>query len=165
MVSPEPYPVTPSSVSTRTRVASKARRGTGSQEARSGGSSGSRIRSRRTAVIFTTALARRTPSTLPLCAGSRLNGPKPITLERSRYGHKRVSGQPQGGHLGNVHSEAPWTGADNAVAPERDRVPRNPGAARRPRAGDPGEPGIAKLRSCTGPPARRGPAPHRAVLD
>ena len=57
MVSPEPYPVTPSSVSTRTRVASKARRGTGSQAARNGGSSGSRIRSSRIAVIFTAALA------------------------------------------------------------------------------------------------------------
>ena len=31
IVSPEPYPVMPSSVSTRTRVASKWRRGTGSQ--------------------------------------------------------------------------------------------------------------------------------------
>ena len=57
MVSPEPYPVTPSSVSTRTSVASKCLRGTGSQAARNGGSSGSRIRSSRIAVIFTAGRA------------------------------------------------------------------------------------------------------------
>ena len=50
-------PVTPSSVSTRTSVASKWRRGTGSQAARNGGSSGSRSRSSRIAVIFTAARA------------------------------------------------------------------------------------------------------------
>jgi hypothetical protein len=54
MVSPEPYPVMPASVSTRTRVASKCRRGTGSHAASKGGSSTSRIRSRRIVVIFTT---------------------------------------------------------------------------------------------------------------
>ena len=61
MVSPEPYPVTPSSVSTRTSVASKWRRGTGSQAARNGGSSGSRSRSSRIAVIFMAGRARRRP--------------------------------------------------------------------------------------------------------
>jgi hypothetical protein len=53
MVSPEPYPVTPWSVCTVTSVASKWRRGTGSQAAWNGGSSGSRIRSSRIEVIFT----------------------------------------------------------------------------------------------------------------
>ena len=52
MVSPEPMPVTPSSVCTRTIVASKCRRGSGSQAAASGGSSSSRSRSRVMAVIF-----------------------------------------------------------------------------------------------------------------
>ena len=80
MVSPEPYPVTPSSVSTRTRVASKARRGTGSQAARNGGSSGSRIRSSRIAVIFTAALC---PAEL------RIGTPplRRITLEWSKADH------------------------------------------------------------------------------
>jgi hypothetical protein len=53
IVSPEPCPVTPSSVSTVTKVASKWRRGTGSQAAWNGGSRGSRIRSSRMLVIFT----------------------------------------------------------------------------------------------------------------
>jgi hypothetical protein len=52
IVSPEPYPVTPSSVSTVTRVASKWRRGTGSQAGWKGGSRGSRIRSSRMLVIL-----------------------------------------------------------------------------------------------------------------
>ena len=60
IVSPEPYPVRPSSVSTRTSVASNQRRGTGSQAARNGGSRGRRSRSSRIAVIFT-----RTPPVLP----------------------------------------------------------------------------------------------------
>src|SRR5215471_4613561 len=99
MVSPEPYPVTPSSVSTRTRVASKARRGTGSQAARSGGSSGSRIRSSQMAVIFTTAPAHRMPSRLPLCAGSRLNGPKLITLRKVKVRAHEGIGPVRGGHV------------------------------------------------------------------
>src|SRR6516225_9155821 len=165
MVSPEPYPVTPSSVSTRTRVASKACRGTGSQAARSGGSSGSRIRSSRMAVIFTTVPARRMPSRLPLCAGSRLNGPKPITLERSKVRAEEGIGPPKGGHLGNVHTEAHRTGAGDPVAAQRSRVLCRPSAARQPWARDPGEPGRAKRGGRAEPPTRRGPAPHRAVLD
>jgi hypothetical protein len=44
IVSPLPMPTRPSSVSTRTIVASKCRRGTGSHAASNGGSSGSRSR-------------------------------------------------------------------------------------------------------------------------
>ena len=42
IVSPDPIPTTPSSVSTRTIVAANERRGTGSQAAGNGGSSGRR---------------------------------------------------------------------------------------------------------------------------
>src|SRR3954454_10220131 len=53
MVSPEPIPEMRSSVSTRTRVASKCRRGWGSHAAANGGSSGRRSRSTLIDVIFT----------------------------------------------------------------------------------------------------------------
>src|SRR5260370_25762541 len=52
MVSPDPRPTIPSSVSTRTTVASKGARGTWSQAAWKGGSSGSRSRRSLMPVIF-----------------------------------------------------------------------------------------------------------------
>src|SRR3954470_7463682 len=53
IVSPEPTPTTPSSVSTRTSVMGKTVRGTGSHAAGNGGSSGTRRRWIRMAVIST----------------------------------------------------------------------------------------------------------------
>ena len=61
IVSPDPMPTTPSSVSTRTIVAAKERRGTGSQAAGNGGSSGSTRRSRRMPVIRTSRSIAQTP--------------------------------------------------------------------------------------------------------
>ncbi len=57
IVSPEPRPVTPSSVSTRTIVTGNSVRGTGSQAAAKGGSSGTRSRWSRMALILTSAVS------------------------------------------------------------------------------------------------------------
>ena len=57
IVSPEPMPTTPSSVSTRTIVAANDRRGIGSHAAGNGGSSGTTSRSRRIAVIRTSGVS------------------------------------------------------------------------------------------------------------
>src|SRR5687768_14496636 len=61
IASPDPTPVTPSSVSTRTIVTGKVRRGSGSQAAANGGSSGTTRRCSRTALIRTTAVSPTTP--------------------------------------------------------------------------------------------------------
>ena len=62
IVSPDPTPTTPSSVSTRTIVAANERRGCGSQAAANGGSSGTISRSRRMAVMRTARVSRSVAS-------------------------------------------------------------------------------------------------------
>src|SRR5215510_9445285 len=73
MVSPEPSPTRPSSVSTRTIVASKRVRGTGSHAARNGGSSGSRRRLSSTFVIFMASVAEAA-AYFPHLSGEPKNG-------------------------------------------------------------------------------------------
>src|SRR5271166_4118468 len=110
IVSPEPYPVMPSSVSTRTRVASKWRRGTGSQAAWNGGSRGSRIRISRIAVIFT-------PGRFAPAWGHAIWG----CGRSSRWGQSTP---------GDQLDEGLQVGRQRAVGPgERDELPDHPEGA------------------------------------
>src|SRR5689334_81755 len=82
IVSPDPIPTTPSSVSTRTTVTGNVVRGTGSHAAGNGGSSGTTSRSVRMAVICMRGQYRR-PRTMRYCRHS--------TADRVRPSSRRVA--------------------------------------------------------------------------
>src|ERR1700759_1514461 len=113
MVSPEPTPLTPSSVSTVTSVASKCRRGWGSHAAANGGSSGSRSRSTLIDVIFTvcdrTTELDTGASDLALFANDEFSGP---AAGPGDPGCARVRRQPPAGRSGCGRGREPVGAAE-----------------------------------------------------
>ena len=119
MVSPEPIPTTPSSVSTRTIVTGKTVRGTGSQAAGNGGSSGTLNRSSRIAVIRMPGQYRR-PDPMRYCRRtSRGTG--------SRRSQDQMD-QPSTGRAAVVEFEHVTKRYDAPVKRKDGKTPQTPGA-------------------------------------
>src|SRR5260370_19628865 len=143
MVSPDPRPTIPSSVSTRTTVASKWARGTWSQAAWKGGSSGSRSRRSLMPVIFNSLTFVEGVGRV-LAPGNHL-----AHILRAAVGQRVFDGRPGGGAIGLSDGGLVRCGG---IDPHRDQQDEGAGVGRLDELGGDGIEDALRDPELRGPP-------------